>query len=187
MRRWRHIARCCVAAALLACGPSGEPDTDGVPDRPGASKSTPELRAARRLYDGGPPTIPHGAAQGSCVECHNETGIHVPELGFAPPMPHAWTPGLSALSRCTQCHVQSSDAEPFVATGFEGLAQDLRPGQRLLDGSPPVLPHPVFMRENCLACHDGPAAREAIRTSHPERARCTQCHVERVTTARWQP
>jgi cytochrome c-type protein NapB len=34
------------------------------------------------------------------------------------------------------------------------------------------------MRENCAACHAGPAAREEIRTSHPERTRCRQCHVE---------
>ena len=33
------------------------------------------------------------------------------------------------------------------------------------------------MRENCAACHDGPGAREEIRTSHPERTRCRQCHV----------
>jgi cytochrome c-type protein NapB len=37
------------------------------------------------------------------------------------------------------------------------------------------------MRENCAACHTGPAAREEIRTSHPERTRCRQCHVP-VTT-----
>jgi hypothetical protein len=33
------------------------------------------------------------------------------------------------------------------------------------------------MRENCAACHTGPAAREEIRTTHPERIRCRQCHV----------
>ena len=173
--------------AGMGCGSADEPGPQVVPDRPGATKSDPAVRAARRLYDGAPPRIPHGAAQGTCTECHNQQGRHVPELGFAPPMPHDWTQGLSALSRCRQCHVESSDAAPFVESDFRGLAQDLRPGRRLLTGSPPVLPHPVFMRENCLACHDGPAAREAIRTKHPERVRCLQCHVERVTTARFVP
>ena len=47
--------------------------------------------------------------------------------------------------------------------------------------APPVMPHSAFMRENCLACHSGPAAREEIRTPHPERPRCGQCHVQQVT------
>jgi hypothetical protein len=37
------------------------------------------------------------------------------------------------------------------------------------------------MRENCIACHDGPGAREEVRTNHPERWRCRQCHLP-VTT-----
>ena len=35
---------------------------------------------------------------------------------------------------------------------------------------------PVF-KKNCVACHDGPGAREEVRTTHPERWRCRQCHV----------
>ena len=75
----------------------------------------------------------------------------------------------------------------FVANAFVGLRQDLRKGQRLTDYSPPVIPHKTFMRENCTACHTGPAAREEIRTPHPERARCRQCHVAVTTLATFQP
>jgi hypothetical protein len=57
------------------------------------------------------------------------------------------------------------------------LPQDLCRGARLYPGAPPVLPHPLFMHETCLACHAGVAAREAIRCSHPERERCLQCHA----------
>ena len=33
-------------------------------------------------------------------------------------------------------------------------------------------------KENCLACH-GPRGHPFLRTSHPERTNCTQCHVTR--------
>jgi len=66
----------------------------------------------------------------------------------------------------------------FVANEFVGLQQDMRTGGRLNPISPPTIPHRVLMRENCVACHSGPAAREEIRTTHPERTRCRQCHVE---------
>ena len=50
----------------------------------------------------------------------------------------------------------------------------------------PSIPHPLEGRENCLACHTGPAAREEIRTSHPERERCQQCHVPSTTSDTFQ-
>jgi nitrate reductase cytochrome c-type subunit len=65
----------------------------------------------------------------------------------------------------------------FVASEYEGLAQDLVAGDRATPGAPPRIPHRILMRENCVACHDGSAAREEIRTTHPERWRCRQCHV----------
>jgi len=75
----------------------------------------------------------------------------------------------------------------FKSNGFEGQPQDLRKGERLYDGAPPVMPHSAFMRENCLACHDGLDVREEIRTSHADRERCTQCHVEAVTHTVFPP
>jgi cytochrome c-type protein NapB len=68
-------------------------------------------------------------------------------------------------------------ADLFVASEFVGLKQNLRVGGRLNPISPPTIPHQIFMRENCLACHSGPAAREEIRTAHPDRVRCRQCHL----------
>jgi cytochrome c-type protein NapB len=73
--------------------------------------------------------------------------------------------------------VFTTASDVFVASGFVGLGQDLRAGSRATPGAPPTLPHRVLMRENCNACHDGPGAREEIRTSHPERWRCQQCHI----------
>ncbi|HEX6201195.1 MAG TPA: cytochrome c3 family protein, partial [Thermoanaerobaculia bacterium] len=157
-----------------------------VPGHEGATKSSAAERADRRLYDGAPPVVPHGEIGIACIECHDREGVAVAGLGFAPPSPHSGTPGLSGAANCRQCHVDGSGArsiEPFVANAFAGLRQDLRSGARLSPLAPPVIPHAVFLRGDCLACHAGPAAREEIRTSHPERARCRQCHVEqRVDT-----
>lgn len=146
------------------------PGTDGY-------KTSATARAERRLFDGAPPTIPHDPMGAACTSCHNEQGLSVPDLGYAPPSPHELTDGMSAMSRCTQCHVYATTDDVFVATEYVGFRQDLRKGRRLHALAPPVIPHQVQMRENCLACHSGPAAREEIRTTHPERKRCSQCHV----------
>jgi len=148
-----------------------------VPGGEGRMKSSATARAARRAYDGAPPVIPHKNFRMACTSCHDEQGVEVPDVGFAPPMPHEKTGGLSAISRCAQCHVFHTTDDLFVSNSFRGLRQDLRAGTRLHDNAPPVIPHKQFMRENCAACHSGPAAREEVRTSHPERVRCTQCHV----------
>ena len=120
------------------------------------------------------------------MNCHNETGLDLPGVGFAPPMPHDTTAGMSAFSRCVQCHVTRETETLFRDSAFLGLRQDLRRGRRLHSQAPPVLPHAVFMRENCRACHTGAAAREEIRCTHPERVRCVQCHVPRTTLGEFQ-
>jgi cytochrome c-type protein NapB len=163
---------------LSACAP---PDGVPVPGHPDAVKTAAVERALRRAYDGAPPVIPHEPLGAACIACHNRDGVAVPDLGFAPPSPHEETRGMSAISRCRQCHVFRTTEEVFVANELDGLAQDLRHGGRLHDLAPPVIPHKVFMRENCQACHAGPAAREEIRTTHPERTRCRQCHLEQQT------
>ena len=160
-------------------------DTD-VPGRPDASKTAASERALRRGYDGAPPVIPHQPFESSCIECHNQEGVAVAQVGFSPPSPHEATSGMSAMSRCEQCHVFRQTDELFAENSFAGLSQDLRRGRRLNAVAPPVMPHPIFMRENCIACHSGQAAREAIRTTHPERTRCNQCHVEQTTTTLFQ-
>ena len=149
-----------------------------------AMKSSALVRAERRLFDGAPPVIPHEPLGASCIGCHNERGMAVQGLGIAPPSPHGNTPGMSAESRCEQCHVFSLPGtgnddtdDVFVVNFFQGLAQDLRRGTRLYEDAPPTIPHHLWMRDNCAACHTGPATREDIRTDHPERVHCQQCHA----------
>lgn len=168
---------------LVACGGSG--DRVPVPGADGALKTSALARAERRAYDGAPPVMAHEELGIDCIACHDQKGMEVTDLGFAPPSPHEETLGMSAISRCRQCHVPALTTDLFAANDFRGLRQDLRRGRRLNQLAPPTMPHKTFMRENCLACHSGPAAREEIRTDHPERARCRQCHVPVTTQTRF--
>jgi len=171
-----------IPAALLLAGCGGGGETVPVPDREGAVKSTAHVRADRRAYDGAPPTVPHADFATNCAACHDERGTAVDGVGFAPASPHEGTRLVGGTERCRQCHVFVQRQDVFVASEYVGLAQDLTAGDRATDGAPPRIPHRILMRENCAACHDGPAAREEIRTSHPERWRCRQCHVPVTAT-----
>lgn len=153
-----------VGAALLAGG--------GIVwlCRSGA-QAPPDLRAARRAYEGAPPVIPHPQMGSPCIACHTGQAIEVKEMGVAPAMPHRLTTGLGPASNCRQCHVFGEGVTR------DGPVSPVRRGERAHPGAPPMIPHPLFMREDCAACHTGPAARAEIRCTHPERARCTQCHL----------
>ena len=150
--------------------------------------STPEsdpgesVRMDRRAFDGAPPVIGHPPLGAACIACHDSDGIELPELGMAPPNPHTRTSGLSRASRCGQCHVFRQTSARFVPSDFVGLKSLPSGGKRAHVLAPPTVPHPFQMRENCLACHAGPASRPSIRTSHPERTRCRQCHVSSGTS-----
>ena len=164
---------------LVGCG--GDREWVPVAGSGNALKSSAEYRAGRRLFDGAPPVIGHGDFGADCSACHDSQGVAVAGVGFAPASPHDGTGEAGGTIRCRQCHVFATTTDLFVRSDFFGLRQDMRAGGRLYEGAPPTIPHQVFMRENCAACHAGPGARAEILTSHPERTRCTQCHVP-VTT-----
>jgi len=150
---------------------------DEVPGTDGAFKSTAQERAKLRAYDGAPPVIPHIDLGTHCSGCHRDPGVAMRGVGFAPPSPHDGTAVAGATIRCRQCHVRGIGRDVFVKSDFVGLPQNLRSGGRLNAISPPTIPHRIPMRENCMACHAGPAARQEIVTTHPERTRCRQCHA----------
>jgi nitrate reductase (cytochrome), electron transfer subunit len=134
-------------------------------------------RSERRAYDGAPPVIPHPIDQGSypnCTACHS-TGMMVGNR-FAPAMSHP------VYASCTQCHAPVTGGFPF-AIGSDGppvdntFAGTRAPdhGERAWPGAPPTIPHRTWMRENCSSCHG--AVSSGIRSSHPYRQSCTQCHA----------
>ncbi len=134
-------------------------------------------RKAARAYEGSPPTIPHWydpLDQSSCITCHSE-GLDVGYGRPAPIVPHpTWL-------ACLQCHVNR--AEPGVELPENSLTGlGLTSGaHRAHSEAPPVVPHRVYGRDNCASCHAGPGTHEAIRTDHPERQHCLQCHVADTT------
>jgi cytochrome c-type protein NapB len=161
-------------AALAACGPSAPSAAVG--------RST-GARAADRAYDGAPPTVPHDAAIGACITCHDADGAEIAGTGVAPASPHGQVAADGALRRCQQCHVPRGRGPLLVASRFTGLPQGPWKGSRATPGAPPLIPHALQMRGECLTCHAGPAARAEIRTTHPERTRCRQCHVPETAPA----
>jgi len=144
------------------------------------------VRAERRAYDGAPPTMPHPDPGAECAACHDGDG-QATGAAFAPPSPHVGTSEEAATRRCRQCHVFVATDGTFVDSRFVGLPQNLRRGGRATPGAPPTIPHRLQMRTNCVACHAGPGAREEVRTPHPERTRCRQCHVPVADTTTFSP
>jgi cytochrome c-type protein NapB len=161
-----HLALALSAVLLAGCG-------DAAPMA--VARST-DVRAAGRAYDGAPPVIPH-ALVGECIRCHDDDGSAIVGVGMAPASPHGDVGAAGSFQRCRQCHVPAATSAVMVRSVFSGLPQGAWKGGRATPGAPPTIPHTLQLRENCLACHAGPASRSEIRTSHPERPRCRQCHV----------
>jgi cytochrome c-type protein NapB len=79
------------------------------------------------------------------------------------------------LEMCQQCHAAAPGAAPPPASDFVGLGA-AGSGRRAYAGAPPTIPHGAWMREACDSCH-GLAGAPGLRTTHPERQSCTQCHA----------
>lgn len=139
-------------------------------DKPAALQT----REQNRAFNGAPPTIPHPIDQRSdiaCVACHSE-GTKTESLRI-PRMSHAF------LANCTQCHVENNPqhmtAFAFCENDFAGLEAPTA-GPRAFNAAPPQIPHSTWMRSDCMSCH-GYAGRQGIRTTHPWRKNCQQCHA----------
>ncbi|MBL7959414.1 nitrate reductase cytochrome c-type subunit [bacterium] len=129
----------------------------------------------RRAFNGAPPVIPHEVTDeasfggNTCLQCHEHGGF-VPKFNtYAPVTPHP------ELISCRQCHVPIHTQNLFKPTGWRTVAPPMI-NRSAMAGSPPQIPHGLQMRENCLACHGGPGSVKEIRTPHPDRANCRQCH-----------
>jgi cytochrome c-type protein NapB len=136
-------------------------------------------RVSRRMYDGAPPVAPHPLDQRSpaaCLECHGRPtqigSISVPQISHA------------QFTNCIQCHVSSVGPSSWWMARNESLSDGNRfagkelsgKGTRAYTGAPPTVPHTTWMRDNCMSCH-GPGGTVALRTPHPDRQSCSQCHA----------
>jgi cytochrome c-type protein NapB len=155
-----------------------------------------------RAYPEAPPRIPHGLTaaefrEPTCNTCHQRGGWVARFGAYAPVTPHpeygaclqchAVDDAVAGIrftdaaltggdATCLQCHVAGQSGRRFVMQGWRPAAWPAV-RQAALAGSPPTIPHDLQLRGNCLACHAGPGAVAELRTTHPERANCRQCHV----------
>jgi len=153
-----------------------------------------------RAYQGAPPRIPHPLTAeefrtSACKTCHERGGFSVRFSAYVPVTPHpergiclqchvgidsvigAPAPDPDPNARCPQCHGPSGGPPREETRGTWSTTVWPRLPQLTEDRDPPPIPHDLPFRENCLTCHAGPAAVAEIRTRHPERANCRQCHL----------
>jgi len=144
-----------------------------------ANERTLQKYYSLRSFDGAPPVIPHPIEKEvfggkACLKCH-QNGDYAPKWkGHAPVTPHP------ELVSCRQCHVARTTKLQFVKQNFRGKQANRNDSKPTLKGSPLLIPHSLFMREKCLSCHAGKATVTEIRTTHPERTSCLQCHLAPV-------
>ena len=131
-------------------------------------------RSKLRAFYTAPPVIPHEVTfprgNKECLYCHKEV-LQV-QNRVSVKTPH------TEFSNCQQCHVQGNIENPIkVGTSWSGLKEPKKE-TRAHEFAPPTIPHRIALRENCLSCHGPKNPDEKLRTSHPERTNCMQCHVQ---------
>ena len=133
---------------------------------------------SNRMYYGAPPFIPHPIQNEmtfggkDCLKCHQNGGYVNQFDAFAPVAPHP------EKVNCRQCHAAVNTESLFRPTNWENDKRlPVSIHNHALEGSPPTIPHDLYMRKSCLSCHSGPSAPAEIRVSHPERVNCRQCHA----------
>jgi cytochrome c-type protein NapB len=145
----------------------------------GAKERTLDKVYSRRMFAGGPPQIPHPVEHDfaenktDCLSCHTKGGYVKQFNAYAPVSPHP------QYLNCRQCHLPKQNESLFKQTNWVSISPP-KIDQRQIQGGPPLMPHDLSMRENCLSCHGGPSAAKEIRTTHPERLNCRQCHLQKT-------
>lgn len=195
----RGFAAICLSGAFMALPAAGAPDippgfdSDGekifnrYDDTPLAAMTGTDGRRTLnyfyelRQYPGSPPRVPHAVPvflrddNSDCLACHGRGGYDSGLDAYAPVTPHPEN------ENCYQCHLPRLTENLFAESNWQSIDPP-RLGRSQLGGSPPPIPHSLQMREDCIACHTGPAAVAEIRVEHASRGNCRQCHVPTVTT-----
>lgn len=147
---------------------------DGISPK-GVSERNLDSYYKNRKIISGPPIVPHdikdtfNLKMNRCLSCHLE-GSFSPNLGkYAPKTPHP------EFSHCNQCHLPQKTNSLFKENNVASYSFK-RIGALLALG-PPRIPHDFQNRSNCVSCHAGPSAPKEIRTDHPDRIHCRQCHM----------
>ncbi len=186
-------------AGVLAIAPTPGP-------RRSAHPRTLATYRSLRAYPGAPPRVPHGLTPnefrtGGCNTCHERGGFSQRFGAYVPVTPHPEMgaclqchvgdgmlmaidlPNTDPSARCRQCHAMGAARWTDSTLDWKTMAWP-QVTRATRDVDPPPIPHALDFRGNCLACHAAPSAVEEIRTAHPERANCRQCHVAGDDSAR---
>jgi nitrate reductase cytochrome c-type subunit len=171
-----------IVASVMLTHAVGAAVEEAEPAAPDAVEEPEDVETAERAqrdtlraFYTAPPVIPHEATQMlnvECLHCHGE----VREIGerVSVSTPHA------QMVNCLQCHAASAPADGLpveeVASSWEGLKAPER-AEPAHEKAPSTMPHRMFMRENCTACHDMNSPYHSLRSPHTERTNCVQCHV----------
>lgn len=179
-------------AGVLAIDPGSEP-------RRSAHPRTLATWRNLRAFPGAPPRIPHGLTpdevqNGGCNTCHERGGYSQRFGAYVPVTPHPEMgaclqchvgdgqlmaialPTTDPSARCRQCHTPEAGRGTEFTVSWRPISWP-RLAPRTGGSEPPPIPHTLEFRTNCLSCHAAPAAVAEIRTTHPERADCKQCHL----------
>lgn len=187
-------------------GPGADIGAGGGPPRRGTARPRTLSRfRANRAYPGAPPRIPHALTSTelrttTCTVCHERGGYSPRFLAYVPRTPHpelsdclqchtpdapllgVALPANDANDICLQCHVLgASRNQPATHRAWGDVDWRPAPWPPLdpvrASGTPPPIPHDLALRGNCGTCHVGQSAISEIRTAHPERSNCRQCHM----------
>lgn len=129
-----------------------------------------------RAFPGSPSSYAHkdegdyDAEPDACLSCHRRG------TDGAPVTPHP------AVPECRHCHLRAKAVGTFRETTFAPAPAPQRLARALPGAPPPMVHPPSALRVGCLACHGPKATVKALKTEHPERADCQQCHVSRRST-----
>jgi nitrate reductase cytochrome c-type subunit len=134
----------------------------------------------RRAFYTAPPVMPHryGRRDKDCRYCHSQVKEYKGKTSAPSPHPK-WV-------NCMQCHVRRGvpGKQGLVRQSVENSWQGLKEpeaGPKSHEGAPSVIPHRLFLRENCKSCHDREHPEKSLRSPHANKVNCQQCHVARST------
>lgn len=175
MKNLAIITLIAIGAALIAVS-SSRVIAESEPADTDLRDTEQEQRNALRAFYTAPPVIPHpmyGNDPRECMFCHSD--VRQTPKGTTMMSPHLH------LNNCLQCHVRNESnlgaPDAPAKNAFEGLKTPGK-GSRWSITSPPTIPHRQFLRQDCLSCHNPDSPYESMRTPHPQRSQCNQCHVQ---------
>lgn len=154
--------------ALAGCGKKTTTCCTKKASKAPFAKALPDHQA----HPAAPPVITHPVAalgRQNCLSCHLHGDAISLDGQRTKKTPHP------ELEYCTQCHLEKKTDGLRVKSNFRGRGYVM--GLRSHSKGPWLIPHPLTMRENCLGCHHNRAEPKRLRTTHPGRQRCLQCHI----------